>query len=574
MVSAMIQPNITASKFTDKNGQSSEMLSTIFEMNPDAIVLTRVSDGVIIDCNPEFLNQIGYDRDEVIGRTSLELNLFDSKEREAYWDEIESNGKLINFELQIKRKDGRFKNVLYSAQHITFNGEKVLLNISKDITTRKHAEEQINYQAYLLSQVNDAVFGLDTNFNITYWNKGAKEIYGYTETEALGKNSIELLNPIYGPGEREKILEDLEVHGASRTTVITKHKNGTDITVEQNSTRISDDNGVITGYVVVYRDITENKKAEYVLKESEDKFRTFFENIMDAVLLTIPDGTILAANPAAEELFGYTEEEICKLGRNGLIDLEDPNLPILIKERELNGKARNEITFIRKNGISFPGEISTSVFEDGNGNKRTSMVIRDITKRRYREKLNKKLLESEQLLTEELQTSNEELQHQGNELLRLNQDIKDILGSVQDNFYVINRNWDYVYVNKKAASALGMEPEDLTGKNLWTMFPKYIGTNDGENFLKSMEKREVSRFETYSKYVKRWFEVNVYPSTEGITILGTDITERKNIEAEKQRLLENEQQLTEELQTSNEEYNAPLKSFEHQMKSFRSKGID
>jgi PAS domain S-box-containing protein len=138
-------------------------------------------------------------------------------------------------------------------------------------------------------------------------------------------------------------------------------------------------------------------------------------------------------------------------------------------------------------------------------------------------------------------------------LIRLNQDINDILESIQDNFYVINRDWDYVYVGKKAASALGMDPKDFIGKNLWKMFPKYEGTVDGENFRNSMEKREISRFETYSKYDNIWHEVNVYPSTEGITILGTDITERKGIESEKQELLENEQQLTEELQTSNEE---------------------
>ena len=106
--------------------------------------------------------------------------------------------------------------------------------------------------------------------------------------------------------------------------------------------------------------------------------------------------------------------------------------------------------------------MSTSVFEDGNGNKRTSMVIRDITERKYTEEVNKKLLENEQLLTEELQTSNEELQQQGNELLSLNKNIKDILESIQDNFYVINRDWDYVYVNRKAASAVDMEPEDFS----------------------------------------------------------------------------------------------------------------
>jgi hypothetical protein len=82
--------------------------------------------------------------------------------------------------------------------------------------------------------------------------------------------------------------------------------------------------------------------------------------------------------------------------------LTTSNLLILIKKREIKG----EVTFIKKDGTKFPGEMSTNVFKDGNGNKRTSMVIRDITKRKYRENVNKKLLENEQLLTEELQMKN------------------------------------------------------------------------------------------------------------------------------------------------------------------------
>ena len=549
----MVKLNITPNKISEKLSQNSEMLSTIYDMNPDAIALTRMSDGEIINCNQEYLNQIGYSLDDVIGHTSLELNLFNSEQRRAYVDEINKKGHTTNFEIHLKRKDDVFIDVLYSAKVVIFNGEKILLNIGKDVTKLKLADKKIEYQAYLLSQVNDAVFGLDTNFTINFWNKGAEKIYGYTETEALGNNSVELMHPKYNPGEREKIIEDLELYGNSKTIITTKHKNGTDIIVEQNSSRIVDDAGLTTGYVVVYRDITENKKAEYILKESENKFRTFFENIMDAVLLTIPDGTILAANPAAEVLFGYSEEEICKIGKNGLIDVEDPNLKILIQKRKIEGKAKGEITCIKKDGTKFPGEMSTSVYEDGNGNKRTSIVIRDITERKHTEEVKKKLLDNKQLFTEELQTSNEELQQQGNELLRLNKNINDILESIQDNFYVINREWDYVYVNRKAASAVDLEPKDFIGKNLWKMFPKYIGTADGENFRNSMDNREISRFETYSKYDNIWYEVNVYPSTEGITILGTDITERKSIEAEKQKLLENKLKLTEELQTSNEE---------------------
>ena len=69
--------------------KSSKLLSTIYELNPDAIVLTTVTDSKIIDCNQEYLNQIGYTRDEVIGHTSLELNLISPEEREHILIQLE-----------------------------------------------------------------------------------------------------------------------------------------------------------------------------------------------------------------------------------------------------------------------------------------------------------------------------------------------------------------------------------------------------------------------------------------------------------------------------------------------------
>lgn len=163
------------------------MLSTIYDMNPDAIALTRASDGKIINCNQEYLNQIGYSREEVIGWTSLELKLFSLDQRQAYVDEIRKKGSITNFEIQIKRKDDVFRNVIYSAKFVTFNGEKVLLNIGKDTTIRKHAEKQVEYQAYLLSLVNDAVFGLDTNFIIPTGTKVQKKCMVTPKMRLLAK---------------------------------------------------------------------------------------------------------------------------------------------------------------------------------------------------------------------------------------------------------------------------------------------------------------------------------------------------------------------------------------------------
>ncbi|MHB8707404.1 MAG: sensor histidine kinase, partial [Desulfuromonadales bacterium] len=139
------------------------------------------------------------------------------------------------------------------------------------------------------------------------------------------------------------------------------------------------------------------------LRQSEERYRTLFENSLDAVLLTIPDGKVLSANPAACQMFGRTEEEICALGRVVLVDTSDPRLAVLLEERARTGKAFGELTFFRKDGSRFPVEVSSVVFKDSAGNPRTSMIIRDVTARKRGEQ------ERQQLISE-LEKRNAELE--------------------------------------------------------------------------------------------------------------------------------------------------------------------
>jgi PAS domain S-box-containing protein len=133
-------------------------------------------------------------------------------------------------------------------------------------------------------------------------------------------------------------------------------------------------------------EIEQRKQATQALKESEDKYRSIFENSGVAILLTATDGRIFSANDFACKLFGCSEEEICKLGREGLVDESDPNLTILLNERKQMGYASGELTFIKKDGSKFIAEISSVVFYDKDNNERTSMVIRDLTEQKMAEK--------------------------------------------------------------------------------------------------------------------------------------------------------------------------------------------
>lgn len=124
------------------------------------------------------------------------------------------------------------------------------------------------------------------------------------------------------------------------------------------------------------------KSGEDALRESEEQFRAIFENSKDGVLLTVPDGSILAANPPACEMLGRTEEEVCMAGRAGVVDMSDTRLPSLLEERARTGMCHGELNFIRKDGTKFPVEISSRVYKDRYGNPRTSMIFRDVTLQR------------------------------------------------------------------------------------------------------------------------------------------------------------------------------------------------
>jgi len=123
-------------------------------------------------------------------------------------------------------------------------------------------------------------------------------------------------------------------------------------------------------------------RSDDALRETSERFRMIFEHSIDAIMLTRTDGTILVANPEASRIFGLSEEEICRAGRPGLVDMDDSRTAELLEQQRVTGRCRGEITMIRGDGSRFPAEISSAVFSDQGDVQKTSLIIRDITERK------------------------------------------------------------------------------------------------------------------------------------------------------------------------------------------------
>jgi len=259
--------------------QSEEQFARVFSASPVAISLSLMNDGRFTEVNNSFLRLFGYQQEEVIGRTSQELNIqTDPEELTRAIQAMRQQGAIHDLEVKAYRKSGEVRHILASVEVIELHGQRCLLAMYYDITERKQAESAykeieatLRQLASIVNSSNDAIISKTLEGLVVTWNKGAERLYGYTEAEVKGR-SITLLAPPNQPDEIPWLIDRIRRdESVQHHETVRMRKDGTLVEVALTLSPIKDATEAIVGVAVIAHDITEHKRAERALKQANEQ---------------------------------------------------------------------------------------------------------------------------------------------------------------------------------------------------------------------------------------------------------------------------------------------------------------
>lgn len=216
--------------------------------------------------------------------------------------------------------------------------------------------QRCQYQADILNYVQDAIIATDANLIVTLWNAAATQMYGWSAAEALGRPVSELLSSSLTPEERAQAFQTLQTNGSYTTETIHHHKDGHSFYIEGKTIVLQDEQGQITGFVSVNRDISGRKQIELTLRENESRYRAIADLSSDFAYLTSvqPDNQLahIWVSENLTDLIGYHAEEVST--PEAFMQLFHPDdFPIVQQRNEqlLNGQSiTSEFRMITKQG--------------------------------------------------------------------------------------------------------------------------------------------------------------------------------------------------------------------------------
>jgi PAS domain S-box-containing protein len=397
--------------------ESEERYRTLVQHAPEAIVVLDVDTGRFVDANKNAVRLFGRSKEALLevgpvalspptqpdGRPSSESaseniqKAVEGAEVVFEWTHFDAAGKEIPCEVRLVR--------LLAGESVLVRGSII------DITERERARQALKERADLLDLTHDTVFVRTMSNVITYWNRGAQELYGWSNEEAIGQPSHELLRTEFRE-PLEQISGKLLQADRWEGELIHTARDGKRFVVSSRWSLQRDERGEPLAILETNTDITERKRAEQELRSQAELIRLAH----DAIIVRDPESRVTFWNAGAEKTYGWTAGEAIGRVTHDLLQTRFPvSREVIDLALEESGEWEGELTHVTQDGTSIVVTSRQSLRRDKHGAPAAVLEInRDVTEHKRAEEEIRKLNEAlEQRVierTQELQTVNKELE--------------------------------------------------------------------------------------------------------------------------------------------------------------------
>jgi two-component system cell cycle sensor histidine kinase/response regulator CckA len=478
--------------------------------------------GMLIYVNDSFAQMHKYSIDELIGNN---LSIFHTEEQmehvDLLIDQIIQKGGFVAEEVWHKRKDNTIFPALMSATLVRDEFEKPLFMAATaiDITKNKEAEELLRYsEERYRSVVEDSPLLLCSflpNGEIVFVNNAYCKYFDKTREELVGSNFKHLIPK----GDRQAVMNNIMSLNIDCPIMTHEHRvyapDGQMRWQRWTNRALFDEHGLAVSFQSFGEDITDHKKVEAALQESELRYHTLFEILPVGVGLSTSDGRIIDINSTFQQMLGYSIEQIRQIDVHETYYNPTERAPFL-KQLQQDGSVRGfEVELKRKDGTIFLADLNVTTMKM-RGESVIVTVARDITEQRRMERA---LAESEEKY-------------------------RTLVECAGDPIFTVNNKGVFLFANKVAAKTVGYEPEGLEGKTLWDVFPKETADRQATNVQKVIETGRginiISLTEVQNK--SRWYSTTIEPLRDeqgkatAAMVIARDVDDMKRAEEQIQKL--------------------------------------
>ncbi len=306
--------------------RSEELFAKAFRASPDAFIITRLRDNVILDVNDSFSDTIGYSREEVLGKDAANLNIWgDLLHRDRMIAILRAEGSVHNFEAPFNTKSGKVGIGLISAEIVQIGGEPCMLTICRDMTERLQAERALrdseSKNRALIEAIPDLMVQVSNNGTIVDFGEEKGDKLLMPSEQFIGKTLYDILPPEVAQQALQNAVQTLE-SGKMR---IFEYQLPVNNIRQDFEARL-----VVSGQdtaLAIIRNISDRKQAQrellqakddlelrvaertHLLQESETRYRAVVEDQTEIISRYLPDGTVTFANRSYCQYWGHTLEE-------------------------------------------------------------------------------------------------------------------------------------------------------------------------------------------------------------------------------------------------------------------------